>query len=162
MKKNIVFITAVISLVAGASMVVAGICATIYTYQSVAAENITTPKDASIPEVSVRGPITLKVQADTIRMHTMTATEGKTFAEMPRMIPKLDEAGQPVLDEAGESVMVRNDKRFDSWIPAVTLMTALQLGVISYAFSALVIALGALFLLNGCALLSLRKALPLA
>ncbi|HSE35544.1 MAG TPA: hypothetical protein VLB83_05485 [Candidatus Paceibacterota bacterium] len=160
MKKNIVFITALASLLAGAFLILGGICATLYTYQSVAAEKITTPKDATIPEAPVRGPITLKVQADTIRMHTMKTTEGKTFAEMPRMIPKLDEAGQPVLDEKGEPVMVQNEKRFGSWIPAVTLMTALQLGVLSYAFSALAIALGALFLLNGCALLAIRRALP--
>src|SRR3989304_1168191 len=75
-----------------------------FTYKNVARENITTPDDAFIPGVPVRGPFTLKAQADIIRVHTLRMTGGKTFSEMPLQIPKLDETGKSIVGEDGKPV----------------------------------------------------------
>lgn len=104
----------------------------VFTYKSVAQENITTPTDASVPSTPVRGPLTLKAQADIIRTHTLRMTEGKTFAEMPRQVPKLDENGKQMTDENGQPMMTANTER-DIWITANTLITALNLGILAYA-----------------------------
>src|SRR3989338_10049158 len=148
--------SSIVSIVAGLAMVIGGIGGIIYTYQSIVAESITTTKDATIPNTPVRGPLTLKAQADVILMHTLTTTEGKRFSQMPRTIPELDEVGNPVVDEKGEPVMVPNEKR-RAWFNSVTLMTALELGMLTYAFSALSVLLGFLFLLNGYVFHALKK-----
>lgn len=142
---------------AGSVMIVGGIGGIAYTYNAISNENIVTPDDASIPKTQVRGPLTIKAQADAIRMHTMKRTDGLTFASMPRTIPKLDENKNPVLDAEGKPVMVPNELRSGAWMPALTLTTALQLSIISYAFSLLSLVLGVLFAMNGYVVLTLRK-----
>lgn len=151
------FVAAVLFFAAGVCMMIGGIGGITYTYKSISAENITTPSDATIPSTQVRGPFTIKAQADAIRMHTMTRTGGLTFAQMPRTIPKLDEAKNPVLNELGEPVMVPNELRAAAWMPALTLTTSLQLAIVSYAFSLFSLVVGLLFVVNGYVFLCLRK-----
>lgn len=129
-------------------MILAGIGGICFTYQNTAREKITTPKDAYMPNMPVRGPFTLKVQADVIRMHTLKSTDGKVFSEMPRQIEKLDAGGKPIIGTDGKPVMVPNTTR-DMWITATTLMTALNLGIIAYAFSAFAILVGVLMIWAG-------------
>jgi hypothetical protein len=83
-------------------------------------------------------------------------TDGLYYAEMEREVPQLDEAGQPVLDENGEQVMVPNEARA-SWINATALTTALGLGIVSYALSAFAIFAGVALALAGYAFLHIRK-----
>lgn len=151
------FVAAVLFIAAGVCMMIGGVGGITYTYKSISAENITTPSDATIPSTQVRGPFTIKSQADAIRMHTLTRTEGLTFAQMPRTIPKLDEAKNPVLNELGEPVMVPNELRAAAWMPALTLTTSLQLAIVSYAFSLFSLVVGLLFVVNGYVFLCLRK-----
>ena len=131
----------VLAMIAGILMVIAGAWGIIFTYQNVTREKITTSADASIPNAKVAGPFTLKAQADVIRKHTLESTGGKTYAEMPRQIQQVDSRGNPVFDSEGQPVMVANSAR-DIWITATSLTTALHLGIITYAFSALVLLLG--------------------
>lgn len=130
--------TSVITIIAGIAMICGGIGGAIYISHQVAREQIITPKDASIPSEQVKGPLTLKAQADIIRHHTLTTTDGKTYAEMPQGNPELD-------------------ARRNIWITATTLTTALNLGLLSYAFSGLAIVLGILFLFMGLSFYSLSK-----
>ena len=60
---------------------------------------------------------------------------------MPRQIPKIDETGKLIVDEDGKTVMAANTAR-DIWITATTLITALNLGIFAYAFSAVVLLFG--------------------
>lgn len=145
--------TSIVTIVLGILMVCAGLWGAIYISQQVSAEKIITTDDASIPGTPVRGPFTLKAQADVIRHHTLTMTGGKTFAEMSRQIEKVDENGKPIVGSDGKPVMVANTAR-DIWITATTLTTALNLGIISYVFASLVSVLGILFALIGITLYS--------
>lgn len=146
--KKILLVSSFLAIIAGLLMVGGGVLGLTFTYNNVAGENITTPDDASIPGVLVRGPFTLKAQADIIRVHTLRMTGGKTFAEMPRQIPKLDENGNQTLDEDGKPAMVANATR-DIWITATTLITALNLGIIAYAFASLTLFFGLIFIWTG-------------
>lgn len=139
--KKILLASSFLAIITGLVLVGSGIWGIVFTYTNVARENITTPDDSSIPGVPVRGPFTLKAQSDIIRVHTLRMTEGKTFAEMPRQIPKLDVDGKPILGEDGKPAMTANTAR-DIWITATTLITALNLGIFAYAFSAVVLLLG--------------------
>ena len=156
--KKILRITSLFSIIAGACMVLGGVGGVVYTYDNIVKEGITTPKDAPIPSVPVRGPFTLRSQADAIEHHTLSSTEGKRYAELPRFVTKLDESGNPVLDAEGKEVQVTNDTRM-LWIPAMALISALNLGVLAYAFSAFVALIGILFVLNGVALHAIRMRL---
>jgi hypothetical protein len=154
--KKLLKISAVFAIVAGVILVAGGVWGIKFTYKNVARENITTPGDASIPNAPVRGPFTLKAQADVIREHTLRSTGGLTYAEMPRQVPQLDEDGDPVLDENGEPVMVSNAGR-EIWLTATTLMTALNLAIVTYVFSVLVILFGLVSLWTGKVFLKLSK-----
>ena len=146
--KKFLKISSVFGVIVGVVLVIGGIWGMRFTYRSITQENIVTPADASISEKPVRGPFTLMAQANIIRKHTLATTGGKTFAEMPRQIAKLDESGQPVLDAQGKPMMVANTAR-DIWITATTLTTALNLGILTYAFSGLVILFGLTLILVG-------------
>lgn len=135
-------------IVIGIILMVGGTWGMWYTYKHIAQEKITTPTDASLPEQKVRGPFTLKAQADVIREHTLRSTEGKTFAEMPRTIPKIDENGEQMTDAQGKIITEPNTSR-DIWITATTLTTALNVGIMSYVVSGVVVLMGCLFIWNG-------------
>ena len=146
--KKILLVSSLLAIITGFVLVGSGVWGIAFTYKNVAGENITTPDDASIPNVPVRGPFTLKAQADIIRVHTLRMTEGKTFAEMPRQIPKLDAESKPILGEDGKPAMTANTAR-DIWITATTLITALNLGLFAYAFFAVMLIFGLFFILIG-------------
>lgn len=154
--KKLLLVSAWLAIVAGIVLVAGALWAVAFTYNNVARENIVTTDDSSIPGVPVRGPFTLKAQADIIREHTLKATGGKTFSEMPRQIPKLDEKGNPVADKDGKPVMVANTAR-DIWITATTLRTALHLGIITYAFSAFILLFGLVSIWTGVTFFALSK-----
>jgi len=139
--KKLLRISALLAMITGVVLVAGGIWAIVFTYTNVSREHIVTPEDASIPNTPLRGPLTLKSQADVIRKHTLHITGDKTYAEMPRQVEKIDEAGNTVLGPDGKPVMVNNATR-DLWITATTLITALNLGIITYAFSGFIILFG--------------------
>ena len=149
-------ISSVLAIIIGIVLVAGSVWGIYFTYKNVSQENIVTPSDASIPDVPVRGPWTLKSQADIIREHTLKMTGGKTFAEMPRQIPKLDGGGNPILDTEGKPAMVPNTAR-DIWITSTSLITALNLGIVIYAFSGFVFLFGLFSVWMGSILWVLSK-----
>lgn len=156
-RRRMLLTAAVVALTIGIGSIVGGIGGAVYTYNQAAAENITTPDDASIAETPVRGPLTMKAQADIIREHTLNRTGGLSYAEMPGRVEQLDEAGNVVIDENGEPVMVSNSAR-EIWLRATTLTTALNLGIMAYALAAFAVVVGLALVASGGVFLSLRKA----
>lgn len=67
---------------------------------------------------------------------------------MPKEVTKLSQDGLPVLDENGDPVMVSNEAR-NIWITATALTTALNLGILTYVFSSIVILFGFISIWNG-------------
>lgn len=149
--KKILKISTGLSLFVGVILVVGGAWGIYFTHKNIVQENIITPEDASIPNTLVEGPLTLKSQADIIRHHTLKITSDQTYAEMPKQVEKLDSNKSPVLDNSGNPVLVANDAR-NIWITATTLTTALNLGIITYAFSGIVALLGLILIWVGIVL----------
>jgi hypothetical protein len=146
------------AIMAGIILILGGAWGITFTYDNVAREKIVTPEDASIPNTPVRGPFTLKAQADIIRKHALKTTGGKTYSEMPRLIESVDENGQPELDEDGKPVMVPNKAR-DTWITVTALTNAINLGILTYAFSAFTLLMGLISVWTGLVFLQLPQSL---
>ena len=157
-RRRLLTVVGILTLVVGIGSLAGGVFGAVYTWNQAATENITTPDDAAFPEVPVRGPLSLWAQADIIEHHQLDSTEGLRYAEMPRQVPSVDEAGQPVIGDDGQPVMVANAARA-SWITATSLITALNVGLLAYALSAFALAVGVTLIASGITFLSLRKAL---
>lgn len=122
-------IALVLSLVligAGAVLVWQGLDAKTEVREALEAERITTPEDASIPNVPVDSAATAKAQAEIIQEHTLEATEGRTWADMDR-----------------------EDPMRPFYLQAVTLRTSLMSSYMAFKLADLVTGLGALFLVVG-------------
>jgi hypothetical protein len=132
--KKLLTVSSWFAVVAGLVLIIGGVWGICFTYQNIAQENIITPADASIPGVPVRGPFTLKAQADIIRHHVLEMTKGQTYAEMSRQDPTRD-----------------------IWVTATPLITALNLAILTYVFSGLIILLGCISVWTGVVFSSLRR-----
>lgn len=146
--KDLLKVGSIVGITVGVLLVIGGIWGIVFTYKKIVQEKIVTPTDSAMPQQAVRGPRTLMIQADTMRMHTLKMTEGKTYAEMPRQIPKLAADGKPVLDNNGQPMMMENTDR-NIWVTATALTTALNVGILTYALCAFVIVCGLLFIGGG-------------
>lgn len=132
--KKLLIASSILAIGVGIILVLGGTWAVMFTYQNVSQENIVTLEDASLPNAPVRGPLTLKSQADIIREHTLKKTDGKTYAEMSR-----------------------EDENRSVWVTATTLTTALHLGIITYLFSGLIILFGLISIWTGIVFAALNK-----
>lgn len=110
----------------GAYMIMEGRDAKDEVRQALVAEQVLTAKDASIPETPVTSVATADSQADIIREHSLKITEGKTYSQLDR-----------------------EDPRRDTYLNGVTLRTALNLAVMGFKVSDLVIGLGAFIIAIG-------------
>lgn len=157
-RRRLLAVVGILTLVVGIGSLAGGVFGAVYTWGQAAAENITTPDDAIFPEVPVRGPMSLYAQANIIETHQLESTGGLRYAEMPRQVPQLDDAGNQVIGDDGQPVMVANAARA-GWVTATSLMTALNLGLLAYALSAFALVVGIALIASGVTFLSLRKAL---
>jgi hypothetical protein len=132
--KKLLTLSSLLAVLVGVVLVAGGSWAIYFTYHNVAQEKIVTPSDASIPDTPVRGPFTLKSQAEVIRHHVLETTNGLTYAEMSR-----------------------TDENRSLWITATTLTTALNVGIITYLFSGLIMLLGLISIWTGFIFFLLRK-----
>lgn len=155
-KTPLLLVAGILALTVGFGAMAGGVFGAWYTWDQAVTQDVVTPEDAVIPDTPVRGPFTMWAQVDIINKHQLERTEGLYFSQMDRMVPMVDESGNVVLDESGEAVMVPNEARA-SWINATALTTALSLGIVSYAVSALAFVVGLTLVVSGFVFLYIRR-----
>ena len=122
-----------------------------------AREQIVGTPDSTIPGQKVDTGSEAQAFAATIRKHTLAATEGKTYAEMPRF---LDESGQGTDDEAAAAKdpktgePVANQAR-NIWVTSTALQTALNTAYFAEGVATFAIVMGIAMLLSGIGFLIL-------
>ncbi len=118
------------------------------------AQNITTPEDASLPNVRVDSATTAKSMAAIIDHHAMTASGGITYSEMGRFMAKNGAPeGTSNADEAllgADGKPVANALR-NTAFQASALRTSLLTSVMAFGVADLVVGLGILLLALGLA-----------
>jgi hypothetical protein len=132
-------IIAIIMMVAGVIMIVAGVTTYYLVHRELADEHITVSEDATnFQGKSVEGPFTAYAQATVIKKHASEIADGKTYAQLDQ-----------------------DDPRRDSVMNASFLRASLYTSVVAFGVAVLVAGLGLLFILLGIALLALdRKRRP--
>ncbi len=144
---GIVKLTGILALVAGIVMIVAGGLTWGTVSSQLKAENMTIGDDAPMEFTrgkAVAGPITAFSQAEVINMHALAGSEG-TYAELGAMVRQATADGDE--ERAAELQAQRN-----TMMNASFLRASLFTSVVAYGVAALVIGLGAMFVLIGVAL----------
>ena len=127
---------AVIIIVVGAIMVVAGVVTWFAVSNQLAAEKITVSEDASfLAGDEVDGPFSAYAQADIINKHALEATGGKTYAELGQDDPLRQTAMQ-----------------------ASFLRASLYTSVVAFGVAFMAAVIGLVFILIGRALMSMERA----
>jgi hypothetical protein len=147
-----------------AGLVAAGAGVYIRTFvgQQLAAQNIVTPEDATIPNAPVTGIATALSMADIIQHHAADSSNGLSYAQMGRFaLESGDPAGTNVADEAlkdANGKPVANQAR-NTQLTAAGLVTSLSLSAMAIGASYGAIALGVGFTLLGLVIAGLGYAL---
>jgi hypothetical protein len=85
---GLVKVAGLLGIAGGVALIVVGLIVWIMVSSQLRAENITVPEDAvAFQGQTVAGPFTAFVQADIIQHHALTASEGKTYAELDQDDP---------------------------------------------------------------------------
>src|SRR5262245_47581659 len=128
-------IVAIISIVAGAFLIVAGGVTYSLVHRELADEKIVVSDDADrLAGEKVQGPFTAYEQAMVIKKHALDIGGGKTYAELPQ-----------------------DDPTRDTVMNASFLRASLFTSVVSFGVAALVMGLGVLFILVGLAFLGILR-----
>ena len=147
-----------------AGLVTAGTGIYIRTFigQQLAAQNITTPDDASIPNAPVNSIATALSMAGIIQEHAAARSDGLSYAQMGRFaVESGDPAGTNNQDEALKDANgnpVPNGAR-NTQLTAAGLVTSLSLSAMAIGTSYGAIALGVAFTLLGIVVAGLGYAL---
>jgi hypothetical protein len=125
-----------------------------------AKEQIVGTDDSTIPGQLVDTGAEAQAFAAVIRKHTLTATEGQTYAQMGRF---LDENGRPTSDEKAAAIDPETGKPVENglrnmWVTATALTTALNTAYFAESVSTFVIVMGVALLLTGIGFLVLTIA----
>ena len=140
----------------------AGIYIRTFVGQQLAAQNITTPEDASIPNAPVTGIATALSMADIIQHHAADSSNGLTSAQMGRFtVASGDPAGTNTADAAVQDANgkpVANQAR-NTQLTAASLVTSLSLSAMAIGASYGAIALGVGFTVLGIVITGLGYAL---
>ncbi len=116
----------IVFIAAGAYMVTQGQSAKSDVRDALATEQVTTSQDASIPNAPVVDAATAQAQADAILHHSLALENGKTYSQM-----------------------TRDDPNRNTYLQGVSLRTALNLAVMGFKVSDLVVGIGAFIIVMG-------------
>ena len=157
-----VIVIGIAFVIAGLVAAGAGIFTQSFVVQQLAAQNITTPEDASIPNVPVNSIPTALSMAEIIQHHAAGSGGGFTYAQMGRFaVPDGSPAGtnnkdEALLDAAGNPV---SNQARNTQLTAAGLVTSLSLSAMAIGLAYGAIALGVGFSLLGFVITGLGYAL---
>ena len=147
--------------VLGVAMIVIGIIGRGDVRDRLEEEQIIGTPDSSIPGELVNTGEQAKAFADVIRKHTLEATGGQTYAEMPRAVFR--GSGEPVpedqVDQALASGQAIENPEREIWIPSIALSTALNTSFFAESVATFTIVVGVALVLIGIGLLVLTRGL---
>jgi hypothetical protein len=147
---------------AGLTTVGSGIYIRSFIGQQLASQNITTPDDATIPNVQVNNIPTALSMANIIQHHAAASSNGLSYAEMGRFaVESGDPAGTSNADAALKDANdnpVPNGAR-NTQLTAAGLVTSLSLSAMAMGTSYGAMALGLAFTLLGIVVAGLGYAL---
>ncbi len=148
--------------IAGVVAAGAGIYIRSFVGRQLAAQQITTPEDASIPNAPVTGIATALSMADIIQHHAAESSNGLTYAQMGRFaVASGDPAGTNNAEEAVKDASgkpVANQAR-TTQLTAASLVTSLSLSAMAIGASYGAMALGVGFTVLGIVVAGLGYAL---
>jgi hypothetical protein len=159
---KLVIVVGVAFALAGLVAAGAGIYIRSFVGQQLAAQQITTPEDASIPHAPVNSIATALSMADIIQHHAAESSNGLTYAQMGRFAVEsgdpagTNDADAALTDASGKPVanQVRNTQ-----LTAAGLVTSLSLSAMAIGASYGAIALGVGFTVLGIVIAGLGYAL---
>ncbi|MFT7585871.1 MAG: hypothetical protein ACI9EW_002299 [Cellvibrionaceae bacterium] len=159
---KLVILIGIIFALAGLVTVGTGIYVRSFVGQQLAAQNITTPEDASMPNVQVNNVPSALSMANIIQHHAADSSNGLSYAQMGRFaVESGDPAGTSNADLAlrdGNGNTVSNRAR-DTQLTAAGLVTALSLSAMAMGLAYGATALGIAFTLLGLVIAGLGYAL---
>ena len=159
---KLVIVVGVVFAIAGLITSGTGIYIQSFVTQQLAAQNITTPEDASIPNTPVNSLPTALSMANIIQHHAADSAGGLTYSQMGRFAV---ESGDPAgTNNADEALMDANGKPVSNaarttQLTAAGLVTSLSLSAMAIGASYGAIALGIAFTLLGLVVAGLGYAL---
>src|SRR3990170_914029 len=159
---KMVMVVGIAFALAGVIVAGAGGYIRMFVGQQLAAQHITTPEDASIPNAPVTGIATSLSMADIIQHHAADSSDGLSYAQMGRFsVESGDPAGTNVADEAAKDPNgkpVANQAR-NTQLTAAGLVTSLSLSAMAIGAAYGVMALGVGFTVLGIVVAGLGYAL---
>jgi hypothetical protein len=159
---KMVIVVGIAFALAGLVVAGAGIYIRSFVGQQLAAQHITTPEDASIPNAPVDGIATALSMADIIQHHAADSSNGLSYAQMGRFaVASGDPAGTNTADAAlkdANNKPVANQAR-NTQLTAAGLVTALSLSAMAIGASYGAMALGIGFTVLGIVVAGLGYAL---
>jgi hypothetical protein len=150
-------IASIVLIAFGIGSIVTGIDGRDRIRGDLAAEKIVGTPDSTIPNQKVDTGSEAEAFAAVTRKHTLEATGGKTYAELPRAVYKSD--NKPVPDEQAEAALksgeaINNPLRA-MWLDQISLSTALNTAYFAESVSMFAIVMGIAVLLSGIGFLVL-------
>jgi len=143
----------------GVALIVIGFMGRGEVRDKLAQEAIVGTPDSSIPGEEVDTGSEAKAFADVIRKHTLEATGGKTYAEMPRAV--FEDSEKPVpedeVDAALESGEAIDNPERQIWVTSTALSTALNTSYFAESVATFTIVVGFALILIGIGFLVLTR-----
>ena len=150
-------IASVVLIAVGIGAVVAGVAGRHQVRSDLKREQIVGTPDSTIPGQLVDTGSEARAFAKVMRTHTLEATSGKTYAQMPRYAGK---NGQPTNDVKAAAVDPKSGKPLDNpargiWVTETALTTALNTAFFAENVANFAIVMGLALLLTGIGFLVL-------
>jgi hypothetical protein len=143
-------VASVILIAFGIGAVYSGVDGRNYVRDNLAAEKIVGTPDSTIPNQKVDTGSEAQAFADVMRKHTLEATGGQTYAEMPRFLGK---DGKPTNDEQAAQLTPKgtpmDNPARQIWVTQTALSNALNMSYFAEQVALFSIVMGVALLLTG-------------